>query len=108
MVTLVCIHAVAGKGDTNIRYFEIDDTEPYQYYVDQFGAKEPQRGICMAPKRSLDVSNCEIARFMRLTQNGLEPVSFTVPRKGDHFQDDLYPGEMKRACLGLKISRFQT
>jgi len=27
---------LAGKGDTNIRYFEIDDEPPYQYFVNQF------------------------------------------------------------------------
>ena len=43
------------------------------------------------PKRGLDTGNCEIMRFLRLTQNAMEPVSFTVPRKGDQFQSDLYP-----------------
>lgn len=77
---------LAGKGDTNIRYFEIDDVDPYQHFIGIYTGKEPQRGMCMAPKRTADVGNCEVARFMRLTQNGFEPLSFTVPRKGDHFQ----------------------
>jgi len=33
----------------------------------------------------------QVARFIRLTQSAMEPVSLTVPRKGDQFQEDLYP-----------------
>jgi hypothetical protein len=36
---------VAGKGDCNIRYYEITESEPLIHYVDQFTAKEPQRGL---------------------------------------------------------------
>ena len=82
---------VAGKGDTNIRYFEIDDAEPYQYYISQYSGKDQQRGLAMVPKRGLDLAGNEIARFLRLVQTAVEPVSFSVPRKGDQFQDDLYP-----------------
>jgi len=82
---------LAGKGDTNIRYFEIDDEPPYQYFVNQFIGKEPQRGCAFVPKKGLDTGNCEIMRFLRLTQNAVEPVTFSVPRKGEQFRSDLYP-----------------
>eukprot|EP00290_Baffinella_frigidus_P008925 CAMPEP_0180122350 /NCGR_PEP_ID=MMETSP0986-20121125/3528_1 /TAXON_ID=697907 /ORGANISM="non described non described, Strain CCMP2293" /LENGTH=412 /DNA_ID=CAMNT_0022061531 /DNA_START=261 /DNA_END=1495 /DNA_ORIENTATION=+ len=92
---------LGGKGDTNIRYFEIDDAEPYQYFLTQFQGKGPQRGLCMVPRKALDVEVNEVARFVRLTQNAMEPVSFTVPRKGDQFQEDLYPDTFAgRAALG--------
>ena len=82
---------LAGKGDTTIRYFEIEDTEPYQHFVNQFQAKEPQRGVAVISKRAVDVANNEIIRVLRLTQNSMEPVCFEVPRKGEHFHLDLYP-----------------
>ena len=43
------------------------------------------------PKKGLDTGNCEIMRFLRLTQNAVEPVTFSVPRKGEQFRSDLYP-----------------
>ena len=43
------------------------------------------------PKRGLDVSKCEIARFYKLHERKCEPIIMTVPRKSDLFQDDLYP-----------------
>jgi len=39
----------------------------------------------------LNVSECEIARALKLHVNKVEPISFRVPRKSDIFQDDLYP-----------------
>ncbi|XP_048468431.1 coronin-6-like [Rhincodon typus] len=42
-------------------------------------------------KRGLDVSRCEIARFFKLHERKCEPITMTVPRKSDLFQDDLYP-----------------
>lgn len=43
------------------------------------------------PKRGLEVSKCEIARFYKLHERKCEPIVMTVPRKSDLFQDDLYP-----------------
>ncbi|XP_076364331.1 coronin-1C-like isoform X1 [Tachypleus tridentatus] len=46
----------------------------------------------MMPKRGCDIKHCEISRFYRLHTSGFcEVLSFTVPRKSDQFQDDLYP-----------------
>lgn len=44
------------------------------------------------PKRGCDIKNCEIGRFFKLHTKGLcEVISFTVPRKSDLFQEDIYP-----------------
>lgn len=45
------------------------------------------------PKRVCDASICEIDRFLRLTNNVVEVVSFIVPRKtqATHFQSDIFP-----------------
>lgn len=82
---------LCGKGDSSIRYFEITDEPPFVHYLNTFSSKEPQRGIGFMPKRGLDVSKCEIARFYKLHERKCEPVIMTVPRKSDLFQDDLYP-----------------
>lgn len=44
------------------------------------------------PKRGCDILNCEIARFFKLHSRGfVEVISFTVPRKSDLFQEDIFP-----------------
>jgi len=82
---------LAGKGDGNIRYLEVVDDEPYIHSLSEFKSNNPQRGLCLMPKRCVNVSECEIARVLKLGVKTLEPISFLVPRKSDIFQDDLYP-----------------
>lgn len=82
---------LAGKGDGNIRYYEIVDEAPYFHYLSEFKSATPQRGMSFVPKRGLNVNECEIARALKLTANMMEPISFRVPRKSDIFQEDLYP-----------------
>uniref|UniRef100_UPI00398F5705 coronin-6-like isoform X3 n=1 Tax=Pristiophorus japonicus TaxID=55135 RepID=UPI00398F5705 len=82
---------LCGKGDSSIRYFEITNEAPYVHYLSTFSSKEPQRGMGFMTKRGLDVSRCEIARFFKLHERKCEPITMTVPRKSDLFQDDLYP-----------------
>jgi coronin-1B/1C/6 len=82
---------LAGKGDGNIRYYEVVDEAPYVHFLTEFKSATPQRGMGWYPKLGVDLSTCEIARLLKLTGTAIEPISFAVPRKSDQFQDDLYP-----------------
>eukprot|EP00049_Salpingoeca_infusionum_P017191 m.352076 g.352076 ORF g.352076 m.352076 type:complete len:465 (-) comp16432_c0_seq1:247-1641(-) len=83
---------LAGKGDGNIRYFEIVDDRPYCHFLSEYRTSTPQRGVAYMPKRALNVGDCEIARLYKLTPKGfVEVVSFTVPRKATVFQEDIFP-----------------
>lgn len=83
---------LCGKGDSVIRYFEVTPEAPFVHYINTFQTPDPQRGVGLMPKRGCDVSTCEIARFYRLNNSGLcQTITFTVPRKSELFQEDLYP-----------------
>ncbi|XP_042145226.1 coronin-2B isoform X1 [Ixodes scapularis] len=84
---------VAGKGDGNIRYYEMVQEAPWCHYLSQFLTGCPQRGLGVMPKRGLDVRSCEVFRFYKLhaTRGLCEPISMIVPRKSEQFQDDLFP-----------------
>ncbi|XP_019646705.1 PREDICTED: coronin-6-like [Branchiostoma belcheri] len=82
---------LGGKGDSNIRYYEVTDQSPYVHYIDRFDTSDPQRGLGFMPKRGVNALQNEIARFYKLHPNKCEPISFTVPRKSELFQEDLYP-----------------
>jgi len=86
-----CMLFLAGKGDGNVRFYEIVDDKTFVYPVSQLGSNVPQRGMCMLPKRACNVSACEIAHLLKATNDRVEPLSFIVPRKSELFQDDLYP-----------------
>nr|XP_006823289.1 PREDICTED: coronin-2B-like [Saccoglossus kowalevskii] len=74
---------IAGKGDGNIRYYEIVPEAPYFHYLSEYKSSSPQRGLGVMPKRGLDVSRCEIMRFYKLHSVAgiVEPVAMIVPRK---------------------------
>jgi len=82
---------LAGKGDGNVRYYEVVDEAPYVYSLSEYKSASPQRGMGWTPKLSMDLPTCEIARLLKVTASAIEPISFSVPRKSDIFQDDLYP-----------------
>ncbi|XP_044009355.1 coronin-2B-like isoform X3 [Aphidius gifuensis] len=84
---------LAGKGDGNIRYYEIVNEAPYIHYLSQFISGNPQRGLGVMPKRGITTSACEVFRFYKLhaIRGMCEPISMIVPRKSDQFQEDLYP-----------------
>jgi len=82
---------LGGKGDGNIRYYEIVDEAPYIYFLTEFKSAVPQKGLCTLPKRAINVSECEIVKMLKLGTKTMEPISFQVPRKSDVFQDDIFP-----------------
>ncbi|XP_027893406.1 coronin-2B-like [Xiphophorus couchianus] len=85
---------LAGKGDGNIRYYELSSEKPYISFLMEYRSLLPQKGLGVMPKRGLDVSACEIFRFYRLiaVKDLLEPLSMIIPRKqSEVFHEDLYP-----------------
>ncbi|XP_008052198.2 coronin-2A [Carlito syrichta] len=84
---------MVGKGDGNIRYYEVSADKPHLSYLTEYRSHNPQKGIGVMPKRGLDVSSCEIFRFYRLitTKSLIEPVSMIVPRRSESYQEDIYP-----------------
>ncbi|XP_048112062.1 coronin-2B-like [Alosa alosa] len=84
---------LAGKGDGNIRYYEVIPEKPYLQFIMEFHSPAPQKGLGVMPKRGLDVGACEVFRFYKLvTLKGLvETISMIVPRRSEAYQEDLYP-----------------
>mmetsp|Transcript_4654 Transcript_4654/g.8336 ORF Transcript_4654/g.8336 Transcript_4654/m.8336 type:complete len:452 (-) Transcript_4654:331-1686(-) len=84
---------LCGKGDGNIRTCEFEDKKPYFHRLgDGFRSTTALKGVCLVPKRGLDIMKCESARLLKVTnESGIQPLSFTVPRKSDAFQTDIFP-----------------
>jgi len=85
---------LAGKGDGNIRYYEVEpDTpgKPEVHFVSQYSSNESTAAIGSMPKRGCDVTTNEIVRLFRVVGTKLEVLGFKVPRKSDLFHSDLFP-----------------
>jgi len=86
-----CMLYLGGKGDGNIKYFEIVDEEPYCHFLSDYRSSESQKGVCFLPKLACDTKTCDVAIALRLMRDSVVPISFQVPRKSELFQKDLYP-----------------
>ncbi|XP_044735362.1 coronin-7 isoform X2 [Chrysoperla carnea] len=83
---------LTGKGDSTIYAFEITEEAPYICPLSHHRCNSLHQGLSFLPKNVCDVASVEFAKAFRLTNNTIEPLSFTVPRiKSDLFQDDLFP-----------------
>lgn len=80
---------LAGRGDSSVKYYEVADGQFHK--LSYFSSGSGTKGICWAPKVTLNASKCEIAKALRITGRDVETVSFVVPRKSDVFQDDIFP-----------------
>ncbi|KAI1374642.1 DUF1900-domain-containing protein [Hypoxylon crocopeplum] len=84
-----CLY-LAGKGDGNIRYFEYEN-DKFEF-LSEYKSVDPQRGIAFVPKRGVNVHENEVMRAYKTVNDAyIEPISFTVPRRAETFQSDIYP-----------------
>ncbi|KAK4123930.1 DUF1900-domain-containing protein [Parathielavia appendiculata] len=90
-----CLY-LAGKGDGNIRYFEYEN-DKFEF-LSEYKSADPQRGVAFVPRRGVDVRENEVMRaYKTVNDTYIEPISFTVPRRAETFQSDIFP-----PAVGLK------
>ncbi|XP_014219371.1 coronin-7 isoform X2 [Copidosoma floridanum] len=83
---------LTGRGDSTIYAFEVTEEAPFICPLSHHRCASLHQGLSFLPKNKCDVASVEFASAMRLTNNTIEPLSFTVPRiKSELFQDDLFP-----------------
>ncbi|XP_033210325.1 coronin-7 isoform X2 [Belonocnema kinseyi] len=83
---------LTGRGDSTIYAFEVTEEAPHCCPLSHHRCSTLHQGLSFLPKNKCDVASVEFASALRLTNNTIEPLSFTVPRiKSELFQDDLFP-----------------
>ncbi|ODV93727.1 hypothetical protein PACTADRAFT_35477 [Pachysolen tannophilus NRRL Y-2460] len=81
---------LAGKGDGNIRYYEFENDELFT--LSEYQSVEPQRGFAIAPKYCVSLKDNELLKsYKTVNDSVIEPLSFICPRRGEFFQEDIYP-----------------
>lgn len=76
---------VTGKGDCTIYAYEITDENPYICPLSHHRCSSLHQGLSFLQKNQCDVTIVEFAKALRLTNNTIEPLSFTVPRLKVYF-----------------------
>eukprot|EP00158_Paraphelidium_tribonemae_P004903 Partr_v1_DN27042_c3_g1_i2_m29240 putative coronin 7 len=83
---------MVGKGDTTVKWLDISDTAPYGTVGTPLVVNSPISGLCLLPKRALNVMEGEVARVLAICGDSIAPLSFIVPRKSYRdFHEDLFP-----------------
>lgn len=81
---------LCGRG-ASIQYYELNNEAPYGHFINKATMNGTYSAVALVPRRFYDVTQCEVARFLKLGSGSVETVSFYVPRKTSWFQEDLYP-----------------
>jgi coronin-7 len=68
------------QGDSTIYAFEVSEEAPFLCPLSHHRAASLHQGLSFLPKNCCDVASVEFAKALRLTNNSIEPLSFTVPR----------------------------
>lgn len=90
------VHFTHSSSDGNIRYFEYEN-DKFEF-LSEYKSADPQRGIAFVPRRGINVHENEVMRAYKTVNDAyIEPISFTVPRRAETFQSDIYP-----PAIGLK------
>lgn len=71
---------VTGKGDSTIYAYEVTEDAPYLCPLSHHRCPSLHQGLSFLPKNQCDVTIVEFAKCLRLTNNTIETISFTVPR----------------------------
>lgn len=74
---------LVGKGDGNIRYFELFENKLHA--LSEYRDGQTAKAYFFFQKNVVDVQKCEIMRVAKLSDTTLEIVSLIQPRKGDYF-----------------------
>lgn len=83
---------VGGKGDGGVKYFHLWEDDSVITPLSAYTNSEATKGICMFPKKYMDVRSGEIARFFKMTPNKICKISIHLPRRtaDTEFQEDIY------------------
>ncbi len=101
-----CLLFLAAKGDCKTTFFEWSKADSTLYYIDTFTTATPIKGFSLFPKSAMDVTKHEVVRGVRLESSSAQYLSFTVPRKSDMFQEDLYPDTVAMDCPSLSVGEW--
>lgn len=77
---------MSGRGEGNIKYFEVDSLN--FYFLAEYKSL-PTKAFGFTNKRSCDPQKNEIARCYKVTGKEMDLINFIVPRKNIGMDSDL-------------------
>lgn len=70
------------QSESAILFYELTEKSPYLAQGGHvYRGSTQHKGMCMVPKRAVDVMSCQIVRLLQLTQSAVVPIGYHVQRK---------------------------
>jgi WD40 repeat protein len=83
---------LGGKGDGHIRFIELCTDDRVIASAGVYETSAPERGLCLLPRKGLDIMGCETARMLKLATESMHILHWKVPRTHTElFQDMIFP-----------------
>lgn len=83
---------LGGKGDGHVVFVELCHDDRIIASRGAYETSEPERGLCLLPRKVCDVMNCECSRMLKLCTESLRALHWRVLRShNEFFQDMIYP-----------------
>jgi hypothetical protein len=83
---------LGGKGDGHIRFLEVCTDERVTPSAGVYETSAPERGLCLLPRKGLDIMGCETVRMLKLATESMHILHWKVPRTHQElFQDMIFP-----------------
>ena len=79
------------QSESAIFFYELTEKSPYLAQGGHvFRSSTQHKGMCMVPKRAVDVMSCQIVRLLQLTQSAIVPIGYHVQRKVREIQSRMW------------------
>jgi coronin-1B/1C/6 len=104
-----------GKGDNSLRLYDLDfaktgDSAAIHAISNNnvtTGGADVTKGACLLPKQANDLMVCEVMRILKVSDNIVQPISVTVPRKERmKFHEDLFPATVSGAPASMTAGEY--
>jgi WD40 repeat protein len=83
---------LGGKGDGHVRFVELCRDDRIIASTGVYETSAPERGLCLLPRRVVDVMGCECSRMLKIMTESMHILHWKVPRqRQEYFQDMIYP-----------------
>jgi hypothetical protein len=104
-----------GKGDNSLRLYDVDFAKTGESVAIHAisnnsvtaGGADVTKGACLLPKQANDLMACEVMRILKVSDNIVQPVCVTVPRKERlKFHEDLFPPTVSGSSASMTTDEY--
>jgi WD40 repeat protein len=100
---------LGGKGDGHVRFIEVCQDDRVIASSGVYETSDPERGLCLLPRKQCDVMGCECSRMIKLGIESMQILHWKVPRAfTDLFHDEIFAPVRDTSHPIMDIAEWQS